>query len=210
MAVRAPTRREHLRHARGKDIVVKALPTETQTFTVLPRHETELPEATLVHVATKAPGGSTHRLSPQVSPRRTHARSASRAAYAAERHGAAAVPTTVAFAVARIEGGRRIAQAARADLAPMSQLCGQTPEGQRELSRTSFARFWNEWKRRAPELSDEEAESIAVEAVAFARTLAGSSRRHYRRRLERRRPYRRTPGGRAKVLPFRAPQRTGR
>jgi hypothetical protein len=45
----------------------------------------------------------------------------------------------------------------------------QTPEGQRELSRTSFARFWNEWKRRAPELSDEEAESIAVEAVAFAR-----------------------------------------
>lgn len=48
----------------------------------------------------------------------------------------------------------------------------RTPEGKRELARSSFARFWDEWKKRAPELSDEEAADLAEDAVAFARGRA--------------------------------------
>jgi hypothetical protein len=48
----------------------------------------------------------------------------------------------------------------------------RTPEGKRELVRSSFAHFWDEWKKRAPEMSDEEAAGIAAEAVAFARGRA--------------------------------------
>ena len=48
----------------------------------------------------------------------------------------------------------------------------RTPEGKRELARAEFERFWNDWKKRAPDMSEKEAEELAREAVAFARGRA--------------------------------------
>ena len=48
----------------------------------------------------------------------------------------------------------------------------RTPEGKLELARAEFERFWDDWKKRAPDMSEEEAEELAREAVAFARGRA--------------------------------------
>jgi hypothetical protein len=48
----------------------------------------------------------------------------------------------------------------------------RSPDGAKALIRSDFARFWDDWKRRAPNLSDGEAESLVSEAVAFARGRA--------------------------------------
>ncbi len=48
----------------------------------------------------------------------------------------------------------------------------RTPNGTKELIRADFARFWDDWKQRAPITSVEDADSIVSQAVAFARGRA--------------------------------------